>query len=55
MKDWLGEEKLFQGIEGGLTKRRPIPGQVLLCKVDERVSDVGVVRNMEGMHILDFS
>ena len=26
MKDWLGEEKLFQGVEGRLTGRRPIPG-----------------------------
>ena len=55
---------MFQGIKGGLTRRRPIPSQVLLREVDERASDVRVAGNElsievgeaeEGMHIFDFS
>ena len=40
MKNWFRVEELFQGIKGRLTRRGPVPSQVLLCEVDERVSNV---------------
>ena len=64
MKNGFGEEKAYQGIKGGLTRRKPVPSRILLCKVDKRASNVQVVRNessievgeaKEGMYILDFS
>ena len=64
MKNGFGEKKAFQGIKGELTRRKPVPSRVLLCKVDKRASNIRVVGNessievgeaKEGMYILDFS
>ena len=43
VKDGFGEEKAFEGVEGGLARRGPIPGEVLLGEVEEGAGDVGVV------------
>ena len=45
VKDGFGEEETFEGVEGRLTGRGPIPGKVLLGEVEERAGDVGVVRD----------
>ena len=45
VKDGFGEEEAFEGVEGGLAGRGPVPGEVLLGKVKEGASDVGVVGN----------
>ena len=42
-KDGFGEEKAFEGVKGGLARRGPVPGEVLLGKVEEGASDIGVV------------
>ena len=34
VKDRFQEEEMFQGIEGGLTRRSPIPSQIFLGEVD---------------------
>ena len=39
------EEEAFEGVEGGLTGRGPVPGEVFLSEVEERASDVGIVRD----------
>ena len=43
MKDGFGEEETFEGVEGGLTRRGPVPGEVLFGEVKKRASDVGVI------------
>ena len=45
VKDGFRKEETFEGVEGGLTGGGPIPRGVLLSEVEERVSDVGVIRN----------
>ena len=40
VKYGFGEEKAFEGVEGGLARRGPVPGEVLLGKVEEGASDV---------------
>ena len=45
VKDGFREEEAFEGIEGGLARRGPVPGEVLLGEVEEGASDVGVVGN----------
>ena len=39
------EEEMFKGVERGLTRGGPIPREVLLSEVEERASDIGVVRD----------
>ena len=34
VKDRFREEEAFQGVEGGLTRRGPIPSQIFLGKVN---------------------
>ena len=34
VKDRFREEKAFQGVEGGLTRRSPVPSQIFLGEVD---------------------
>ena len=43
VEDGFREEEAFEGVEGGLARRRPIPGEVLLGEVEEGTRDVGVV------------
>ena len=43
VKDGFGEEEVFERVEGGLARGRPVPGKVLLGEVEEGASDVGVV------------
>ena len=51
MKDGFGEEKAFEGVKGGLARRGPVPGEVLLGKVEEGASDVGVVGNESSVEV----
>ena len=51
VKDGLGEEETFEGVEGCLTRRGPVPGEVLLGEVEERASDVGVVGDESSVEI----
>ena len=45
VKDGFREEEAFEGVEGGLAGRGPIPREVFLGEVEEGTSDVGVVGN----------
>ena len=45
MEDGFGEEEVFEGIKGGLTRRGPVPGEVLLGEIEEGAGNVGVVRD----------
>ena len=63
MEDGFGQEWVFQGLKGGLARGGPVPRQVLLGEVNERVGDIGVVRDestikvgeaKEGAYIPDF-
>ena len=45
VKDGFREKEAFEGVEGGLARGGPIPGEVLLGKVEEGASDIGVVGN----------
>ena len=51
VKDGFGEEKAFEGVEGGLARRGPVLGEVLLGKVEEGTSDVGVVGNESTVEV----
>ena len=51
VKDRFGEEETFEGIKGGLAGRGPVPGEVLLCEVEERASDVGVIGDEASIEI----
>ena len=51
VKDGLRKEEAFEGIEGGLARRGPIPGEVLLGEVKEGASDVGVVGDEPSVEI----
>ena len=51
VKDGLGEEETLEGIKGGLARRGPVPGEVLLGEVEERVSDVGVIGDESSVEI----
>ena len=51
VKDGLGEEETFEGVEGGLTRRGPVPGEVLLGEVEERMSDIRVVGDEPSVEI----
>ena len=45
VKDGFGEEEALEGFKGRLTRGRPVPGEVFLGEVEERASNVGVVRD----------
>ena len=45
VKDRFREEETLEGVEGGLARRGPVPGEVLLGKVKEGAGDVRVVRD----------
>ena len=45
------EEETFKGVERGLTGGGPIPREVLLGEVEERASDVGVIRDETSIEI----
>ena len=45
VEDWFREEEAFEGVEGRLTRRGPIPGEVFLGEVEERAGDIGVIRD----------
>ena len=51
MKDGFGEEKTFERVEGGLARRGPIPGEVLLGEVKEGSGDIGIVRDESSVEI----
>ena len=64
MEDRFGQEEVFEGFKGGLTRGGPIPCQGFLGEVDEGTGNVGVVGNKpaieiskaeEGAYVLDFS
>ena len=51
MENRFGEEEAFEGVEGRLTRRGPVAGEVLLGEVEEGAGDVGVVRNEASVEI----
>ena len=51
VKDGFREEEAFEGVEGGLARGGPIPGEVLLCKVKEGSGDVGVVGDKSAVEV----
>ena len=51
MENGFGEEEAFEGIEGGLARRGPVPGEVLLGEIEEGAGDVGVVRDEASVEI----
>ena len=44
-EDGFCKEEVFEGIKGGLAGGGPIPREILLSEVEERASDIGIVRN----------
>ena len=50
-EDWFGEEEVFKRIEGRLTRRGPIPGEVLLGEVKEGTGDVGIVGDESSVEV----
>ena len=42
-KDGFCEEEAFEGIEGGLARRGPIPREVFLGEIKERAGDIGII------------
>ena len=51
VKDGFRKEEVFEGVERRLTGGGPIPREVLLSEVKERVSDVGVVRDESSVEV----
>ena len=51
VKDGFREEETFEAVEGGLTGGGPVPREVFLSEVEERVSDVGVIRDEASVEI----
>ena len=51
VENWLGEEEAFEGVEGGLARRGPVPGEVLFGEVEERASVVGVIGDEVSVEI----
>ena len=51
MENGFGEEEAFEGIEGGLARRGPVPGEVLLGEIKEGAGDIGVVRDEASVEI----
>ena len=51
VKDGLGEEKTLEGIKGGLAGGGPIPGEVLLGEVEERVGNVRIIGDESPVEI----
>ena len=51
VENGFGEEKKFEGIEGGLARRGPVPREVLLGEVKERASDVGVIGDESSVEV----
>ena len=45
------EEEAFEGVEGGLTGRGPFPSEVFLGEVEERASDIGIVRDEASVEV----
>ena len=42
---------MFQGVEGGLTRGGPVPGQVFLCEVDQGVGNIRVIRDKSLVNV----
>ena len=51
VKDGFREEETFKGVERGLTGGGPVPREVFLGEVEERMSDVGVIRDEAPVEI----
>ena len=45
VEDGFCKEETFEGIKGGLAGGGPVPREILLSEVEERASDVGIVRD----------
>ena len=50
-EDRFCKEETFEGIKGGLAGGGPIPREILLSEIEERASDVGVVRNESSVEV----
>ena len=51
VKDGFGEEESFEGVEGGLASRGPVPREILLGEVEEGMGDVGVIGDEAAVEI----
>ena len=51
MEDRFCKEETFEGIKGGLAGGGPIPREIFLSEVEERASDVGIVRDESSVEI----
>ena len=51
VEDGLCKEETFEGIKGGLASGGPIPREILLSEVEERVGDVGIVGDESSVEI----
>ena len=51
LEDGFREEKGFEGVEGSIMSVGPGPWEVFLSEVDERASDIGVVRDKSSVEI----
>ena len=47
----FGKEEMLKGVERGLTRRGPAPGEVLFGEVEEGASDVGVIGDEASVEI----
>ena len=50
-KDGFGEEEAFEGVERRLTGGGPVPREVLFSEVEERASNVGIVRDESSIEV----
>ena len=51
VKDGFGEEEAFEGVERRLTGGGPVPREVLFSEVEERASNVGIVRDESSIEV----
>ena len=51
VEDGFRKEETFKGVKGGLASGGPIPREILLSEVEERASDVGIVRDESSVEI----
>ena len=50
-KDGFGEEKTFEGVEGGLARRGPVPREVFLGEIKERAGDIGIIGDESSVEV----
>ena len=51
MNDWFRQEQGFESVKSGLASRGPVPRQVLLGEVNERLGDIGVIGDKMSVEV----